>query len=154
GRISSVDNAKDYVKWFRNSAPYINTHRGKTFVLMFSGNAVEHPNFPNIIHDIALLNSLGVRLVIVHGARPQIESRCVLRGIAPRFHKDLRITVAATPECVKDAAGSLAAHIEALLPTGLANSRMHGAQIRVCSGNFVIARTHDIHDGIDFCNTG
>jgi amino-acid N-acetyltransferase len=146
--------SKDYVKWFRNSAPYINTHRGKTFVLMFGGDAVEHPNFANIIHDIALLNSLGVRLVLVHGARPQIESRCALRNITPRFHKDLRITDAATLECVKDAAGSLRAHIEALLTTGLANSPMYGAQIRVCSGNFVIARPMGIHDGIDFCNTG
>lgn len=150
-----MDNAsKDYVKWFRNSAPYINTHRGKTFVLMFAGDAVEHPNFPNIIHDIALLNSLGVKLVIVHGARPQIESRCKLRGITPRFHRDLRITDADTLECVKDAAGSLRAHIEALLTTGLANSPMYGAQIRVCSGNFVIAKPLGIHDGVDFCNTG
>lgn len=146
--------SKDYVKWFRNSAPYINMHRGKTFVLMFSGDAVEDPNFPNIIHDIALLNSLGVRLVLVHGARPQIESRCALRGISPRFHNDLRITDAATLECVKDAAGSLRAHIEALLTTGLSNSPMYGARIRVCSGNFVMARPLGIHDGIDFCNTG
>lgn len=146
--------SKDYVKWFRNSAPYINTHRGKTFVLMFSGDAVEHPNFPTIIHDIALLNSLGVKLVLVHGARPQIESRCQLRGITPQFHKDLRVTDAQTLECVKDAAGSLRAHIEALLTTGLANSPMYGAQIRVCSGNFVIAKPMGIHDGIDFCNTG
>lgn len=146
--------SKDYVKWFRNSAPYINAHRGKTFVLMFGGDAVEHPNFAHIIHDIALLNSLGVKLVLVHGARPQIESRCQLRGIAPRFHKDLRITDAATLECVKDAAGSLRAHIEALLTTGLANSPMYGAQIRVCSGNFVIAKPMGIHDGVDFCNTG
>ena len=146
--------SKDYVKWFRNSAPYINAHRGKTFVLMFGGDAVEHPNFAHIIHDIALLNSLGVKLVLVHGARPQIESRCQLRGITPRFHKDLRITDAATLECVKDAAGSLRAHIEALLTTGLANSPMYGAQIRVCSGNFVIAKPMGIHDGVDFCNTG
>jgi amino-acid N-acetyltransferase len=146
--------SKDYVKWFRNSAPYINTHRGKTFVLMFSGDAVEHANFANIIHDIALLNSLGVKLILVHGARPQIESRCQLRGITPRFHKDLRVTDAQTLECVKDAAGSLRAHIEALLTTGLANSPMYGAQIRVCSGNFVIAKPMGIHDGVDFCNTG
>ena len=62
----------DYVKWFRNSAPYINAHRGKTFVIMFGGEAVAHPNFANIVHDIALLNSLGVKLVLIHGARPQI----------------------------------------------------------------------------------
>ena len=145
---------RDYIKWFRNSAPYINAHRGKTFVLMFGGEAVEHANFATIIHDIALLNSLGVRLVLVHGARPQIEARCALRQITPQFHKDLRVTDAATLECVKDAAGSLRAQIEALLSMGLANSPMHGAQMRVTSGNFVIARPLGIHDGVDFHNTG
>jgi amino-acid N-acetyltransferase len=152
---SAVSNTnKDYVKWFRNSAPYINAHRGKTFVLMFGGEAVAHPNFANIIHDIALLNSLGVRLVLVHGARPQIEERATLRGVSSRFTKDLRITDSNTLECVKDAAGSLRAHIEALLTMGLANSPMHGAHIRVCSGNFVVAKPMGVRDGIDFEHTG
>lgn len=145
---------KDYVKWFRNSAPYINAHRGKTFVLMISGEAIAHDNFANIIHDIALLNSLGVKLVLVHGARPQIEERASLRGVASRIEDDLRITDALTLECVKDAAGSLRAHIEALLTMGLANSPMHGSQIRVCSGNFVIAKPIGIRSGIDFEHTG
>jgi amino-acid N-acetyltransferase len=154
-QVSAVsDTSKDYVKWFRNSAPYINAHRGRTFVLMFGGEAIEDPNFATIIHDIALLNSLGVRLVLVHGSRPQIEARCALRGITPRFHHDLRVTDGDTLECVKDATGSLRAQIEALLSMGLPNSPMHGAQIRVCSGNFVTARPLGIHDGVDFCNTG
>lgn len=145
---------KDYVKWFRNTAPYINAHRGKTFVLMISGEAIAHPNFATIIHDIALLNSLGVKLVLVHGARPQIEERVALRGLEARFAQGLRITDAATMECVKDAAGSMRAHIEALLTMGVANSPMHGARIRVCSGNFVIARPIGVRDGIDFEHTG
>ncbi len=151
---TSPDTSTNYVKWFRNSAPYINAHRGRTFVIMFGGDAVDDPAFATIIHDIALLNSLGVRLVLVHGARPQIEARCALRGITPRFHNDMRITDSGTLECVKDAAGSLRAQIEALLSMGLANSPMHGAQIRVCSGNFVTARPLGVYDGIDFCNTG
>jgi amino-acid N-acetyltransferase len=144
----------DYVKWFRNSAPYINAHRGKTFVLMISGEAVAHANFATIIHDIALLNSLGVKLVLVHGARPQIEDRASLRGVASRIENDLRITDAETLECVKDATGSLRAHIEALLTMGLANSPMHGAQMRVCSGNYVIAKPIGIRHGIDYEHTG
>ncbi len=145
---------KDYVKWFRNSAPYINAHRGKTFVLVISGEAIAHDNFANIIHDIALLNSLGVKLVLVHGARPQIEERTALRNVDSRFNNDIRITDAETLECVKDAAGSLRAHIEALLTMGLANSPMHGSQIRVCSGNFVIAKPIGVQDGVDFEHTG
>ena len=123
-------------------------------MLMISGEAIAHPNFANIIHDIALLNSLGVKLVLVHGARPQIEERAALRGVNSRYNNNVRITDAQTLECVKDAAGSLRAHIEALLTMGLANSPMHGAKIRVCSGNFVVAQPIGVRDGIDFEHTG
>ena len=123
-------------------------------MLMLSGEAVAHSNFANIIHDIALLNSLGVRLVLVHGARPQIQERAALRGLDSQFDEGLRITDAVTLECVKDATGSLRAQIEALLTMGLANSPMHGSQIRVCSGNFVIAKPIGVRDGIDFQHTG
>ncbi|MGS2718974.1 amino-acid N-acetyltransferase [Paraglaciecola aestuariivivens] len=144
----------DSVKVIRNSAPYVNAHRGKTFVLMLGGEAIENDNFANIIHDIALLNSLGVRLVLVHGARPQIDQRVGLRNLTPRFAQDIRITDKPTLECVKDAAGSVRAQIEALLTMGLANSPMHGARIRVCSGNLVVAMPIGVRDGIDFENTG
>lgn len=142
------------VKLFRHSAPYINSHRGKTFVLMFGGEAVEHANFANIINDIALLNSLGVRLVLVHGARPQIDQRVALRNMPLRFHDNVRLTDKQTIECVKDAAGSVRSQIEALLTMGLANSPMHGSQIRVCSGNLVVAMPIGVRDGIDFEHTG
>jgi amino-acid N-acetyltransferase len=144
----------DSVKTIRNSAPYINAHRGKTFVLMFGGEAIEDSNFANIIHDIALLNSLGVRLVLVHGARPQIDQRVQLRQLPFRFQDDIRITDKQTLECVKDAAGSVRAQVEALLTMGLPNSPMHGSHIRVCSGNLVVAMPIGVRDGIDFENTG
>ena len=145
---------QDSIRLFRSSAPYINAHRGKTFVLMFGGEAIEHVNFANIIHDIALLSSLGIRLVLVHGARPQIDQRVAMRGIKGRFENDTRITDKPTLECVKDAAGSVRSHIEALLTMGLPNSPMYGAQIRVCSGNLVVAKPIGVHNGIDFENTG
>lgn len=145
---------QNYVKWFRNAAPYINAHRGKTVVLMFGGEAVLHPNFANIIHDISLLRSLGVKLVVVHGARPQIEERMAQRNIERIIEKNIRVTDANTLSAVKDATGSLRLHIEALLTTGLANSPMHGSQIRVSTGNFVIAKPMGVRDGIDYKYTG
>ena len=145
---------QNYVKWFRNAAPYINAHRGKTVVLMFGGEAVLHPNFANIIHDISLLRSLGVKLVIVHGARPQIEERITQRSIKANIENNVRVTDADTLGAVKDATGSLRLHIEALLSTGLANSPMHGSHIRVSTGNFVIAKPMGVRDGIDFKYTG
>lgn len=153
-----VATAKDYVTWFRNAAPYINAHRGKTMVLMFGGEAVQHANFANIIHDIALLSSLGVKLVIVHGARPQIEARLQRLDIEPHFvetkQQHLRITDKTSLEAVKDATGSLRVQIEALLTMGLANSPMYGSGLRVSTGNFVIAKPIGVRDGVDFQHTG
>jgi amino-acid N-acetyltransferase len=143
-----------HIRWFRNTAPYINMHRGKTFVLMLGGEAAQHENFPNIIHDIALLKSLGVRLVLIHGSRPQIASRLARAGIDSSFHQDVRITDTDALEHVKDAAGSLRAQIEALLSMGLPNSPMQGSHMRVCSGNFVTARPIGVVDGVDFQHTG
>ncbi|MDB4542689.1 amino-acid N-acetyltransferase [bacterium] len=143
-----------HIRWFRNTAPYINAHRGKTFVLMLGGEVAQHANFPNFIHDIALLNSLGVRLVLIHGSRSQIDQRLRRAGLESAFHDDMRITDNAALEHVKDAAGSLRAQIEALLSMGLPNSPMQGSRMRVCSGNFVTARPIGIVDGVDFHHTG
>ena len=94
-----MNDNQQHVKWFRDSSPYINAHRGKTFVLMFGGEAVENANFANIIHDIALLNSLGVKLVLVHGARPQISARLAEPGIESTFEQHMRITDSAALLC-------------------------------------------------------
>ncbi len=145
---------EDSVRLFRNSAPYMNAHRGKTFVIMFGGEAVLSENFEKLIQDIALLHSLGVKIIIVHGARPQIDERLGLRAIQAQFVDGVRITNKPTLECVKDAAGSLRSQIEALLTLGLPNSPMHGARIRVCSGNLVIAKPIGVRNGIDFEHTG
>ncbi|MEP1471413.1 MAG: amino-acid N-acetyltransferase [Halieaceae bacterium] len=146
--------SRAHIRWFRNTAPYINAHRGKTFVLMLGGDCAQHDNFANIIHDIALLNSLGIRLVLVHGSRPQIDQRLSSAGLDSSFHNGVRITEGAAINHVKDAAGALRAQFEALLSMGLPNSPMQGSSIRVCSGNFVTARPLGIVDGVDYHLTG
>lgn len=143
-----------YVHWFRHSAPYINAHRNKTFVIMFDGEAVQHENFQHIIHDIALLNSLGIRLILVHGARQQINQNLNNSGLSTPFHQHRRITTRESLGCVMNAVGSIRLQIEALLSMGLANSPMYGARIDVVSGNFITAKPYGIRDGIDFQLTG
>ncbi len=143
-----------FVRWFRDSSPYINAFRGRTFVVAFGGEVIAEQQFANLVHDIALLNSLGVRLVLVHGARPQIEQRLNERGIEMQYVNGLRVTDAAALACVKDAAGSVRVEIEALLSMGLANSPMAGADIRVASGNFVTAQPLGVREGVDYLHTG
>ncbi len=143
-----------YVHWFRHSAPYINAHRNKTFVIMFDGEAVLHENFQHIIHDIALLHSLGIRLILVHGARPQINQNLKFSQIDTPFHLQRRVTTRESLSCVMNAVGSIRLQIEALLSMGLANSPMYGARIDVVSGNFITAKPYGIRDGVDYQLTG
>ncbi|MDD5115276.1 MAG: amino-acid N-acetyltransferase [Methylobacter sp.] len=143
-----------FVSWFRNSSPYIHAHRNRTFVIFFSGVAVTEPDFDNLIHDFALLKSLGVRLVLVHGIRTQIDERLLEQGDTPKFHHHLRITDATTLQYVKQAAGLVRIEVEALLSMGVSGSPMAGAKIRVASGNFVTAKPLGVLDGIDYCYTG
>ncbi len=144
----------DYVKFLRDTSPYINAHRGKTFVLALGGEAVAHANFTNIVHDIALLHSLGIKLILVHGARQQIEERLNNCAIPALFDQNIRITDSATMACVKDAVGSTRINIEAQLSTGAANSPMHGARIQVVGGNMITAKPLGVREGIDFHHTG
>jgi amino-acid N-acetyltransferase len=146
--------ALQYVKWFRGASPYINAHRGRTFVLMLGGEAIADPNFGNVVHDVALLRSLGVRLVIVFGARPQIDAALAEAGIEPRYHAHLRITDAATAHVSRRVVGELRMHVEALLSMGLPGTPMHAARIAVTGGNFVVARPLGVVDGVDFQFTG
>ena len=145
---------EQFVDWFRNSSPYIHAHRGRTFVIVIGGEAVADDNFPNLIHDIALLHGLGIQLVLVHGARPQVEERLGLRKAEMQYIDGLRVTDDNALACVKEAAGMVRVEIEALLSMGLANSPMAGARIRVSSGNYVIAKPLGVHNGVDFSHTG
>ena len=149
-----MDNLQDYVHWFRNSSPYINAHRGRTFVLLLDGHALQHQNFTNIINDLGLLNSLGVRLVVAFGVRPQIHQRLALQNLTLSYESRRPVISPEVMECIKDAAGSAAIDIQARLSMGLPNSPMHGASIRVTSGNMITARPLGVIDGQDFGHTG
>ncbi|EFJ59222.1 amino-acid N-acetyltransferase [Escherichia coli MS 60-1] len=162
--IISNNNAKRYtvvkerktelVEGFRHSVPYINTHRGKTFVIMLGGEAIEHENFSSIVNDIGLLHSLGIRLVVVYGARPQIDANLAAHHHEPLYHKNIRVTDAKTLELVKQAAGTLQLDITARLSMSLNNTPLQGAHINVVSGNFIIAQPLGVDDGVDYCHSG
>ncbi len=146
--------SNDWLHGFRHSSPYINAHRGRTVVLTIGGDAIAHGNLINIIHDIALLSSLGVRLVVAFGARPQIQARLNAAGVESSFHQGLRVTPGEHLMPVMEAIGGLRAYLESQLSMGLVNSPMHNARIRVSSGNFVTARPVGVLDGVDFGHTG
>ena len=146
--------APTFASQFRGAAPYINAHRGRTVVITFSGELMESPRFLELIQDITLLNSLGIRLVLVHGARPQIDERLEEFDAKSEIVNGLRVTNEDALLCVKESVGTIRINLEGLLSTGLPNSPMAGADIRVASGNFVTARPLGVRDGIDYQHTG
>ena len=152
--MPEINNLDHFVKWFRYSSPYINAHQGKTFVILFDGEAVADDGFAHLIHDFALLNSLGIKLVLIHGARPQIEAQLALSGQKSHISNNIRITDEASMKCVKQAVGSVKIEIESMLSMGVINSPMAGAKLKVVSGNFITAKPQGVVNGTDYCFTG
>lgn len=144
----------EFVDWFRSVAPYINAFRGRTFVVAFGGEVVADGKFVELTHDLNLLASLGVKLVLVHGARPQIEQHLSRNDIKDYYHHGIRRTEPEAMLCVKEAIGRVRVEIEALLSMGLPNSPMANADIRVAGGNFITAQPMGVINGVDLLHTG
>ncbi|MBX2886712.1 MAG: amino-acid N-acetyltransferase [Granulosicoccus sp.] len=143
-----------HVEWFRQASPYINAHRGKTFVICFSGAALASNQFPTLIHDITLLHHLGIRLVLVHGLRLQLDQHLAARNIESTRVNGLRITTDEVLDAVIAEVGKARITIESRLSMGLPNTPMSGAHLSVSSGNFITAQPHGVHDGTDYHHTG
>jgi amino-acid N-acetyltransferase len=138
----------------RGAAPYVHAFRGKTFVIAFGGEVAAGARAQSLAYDCNMLVALGIRLVLIHGARPQIDEEMARRGLEPHYHEGLRVTDAAALECVKAAMGVTRIEVEAQLSQGLPNTPMAGSYIRVTGGNFITARPVGVVDGVDYQFTG
>jgi len=145
---------RSFVHLIRSAAPYVHAFRGRTFVIAFGGEVVADDEFLGVIHDLNLLHSLGIGLVVVHGCRPQVEAILAAQGIPSRYAHGVRVTDVDAMDCVLEAAGQVRARIEALLSLGLANSPMAGARNRVSTGNYLTAKPMGVVDGVDMELTG
>ena len=123
----------DTIDWFRNTAPYINTHRGTTVVVGLRAGAIAQDNFINVVHDLALMQSLGMRLVIVH-EHADLEHAPISQDAITHILSEI---------------SSERSQIERMFSMGLPNSPLHNAKLRVISGNFVTARPVGVLDGVD-----
>ncbi len=152
--MRQMETFNQFVQWLRSVAPYVHAFRGKTFVVAFPGELVTAGALPVLAQDLSLLVALGIRVVVVHGSRPQVAEQLALRNVEGRFHNGIRITDTAALECAKEAAGELRLDIEAAFSQGLPNTPMAHAAIRIISGNFVTARPLGVIDGVDLELTG
>ena len=149
-----MSDKQTFVDLFRDAAPYIHAHHDKRFVIQMGGDIIASDHFQHLIHDLALLHSLGIKLVIVFGVRPQIDALLKERNITPEYCEALRVTDEASLSSVKQAVGEAKIQIEALLSMGLPNSSMPKADIKVASGNYVTGKPYGVVNGIDFKLTG
>ncbi|MBE7416240.1 MAG: amino-acid N-acetyltransferase [Ideonella sp.] len=143
-----------FVPWFRSVAPYIHAYHGKTFVVALVGEAIAAGKLNAFVQDLAILQAMGIKLVLVHGFRPQVNEQLAAKGHVSRFSHGQRITDGVALDCAQEAAGQLRFEIEAAFSQGLPNTPMANATVRVLSGNFLTARPVGIVDGIDFMHSG
>lgn len=143
-----------FVPWFRSVAPYIHAYRGKTFVVAMAGEGIAAGKLTAFVQDLAILHAMGIKLVLVHGFRPQVSEQLKAKGHPERFSQGMRITDEVALDCAQEAAGQLRFEIEAAFSQGLPNTPMANATVRVVSGNFLTARPVGIVDGVDFMHTG
>ncbi|KKW69167.1 amino acid acetyltransferase [Lampropedia cohaerens] len=143
-----------FVPWFRSVAPYIHKFRHQTFVVGVCGEAIAAGKLQNLVQDLALVHSMGVKIVLVHGFRPQVNEQLQAKGLQSQYYKGNRITDSAALDAAQEAAGQLRFEIEACFSQGLPNTPMAGSKVRVISGNFITARPMGILDGVDFQHTG
>jgi amino-acid N-acetyltransferase len=149
-----MSNTQDYVQWFRAAAPYIKAHRKKTIVIMVSDEVIYSDRFIGLVHDIALLNHLGIKLVILHGSRSSIDKHLADNQLQSRFHHNIRITDAETLPYVVQAINEVKTYFESQLSMGLPNTPMSGSEISMIGGNFVIGMPLGVIDGIDMQHSG
>ena len=150
---SALDPAR-FVSWLRTVAPYIHAFRGRTFVIGAPGELFAQGRLNALAQDLGLLHAMGMRIVLVHGSRPQVNEQLRLRGAESRYENTMRVTDAVALECAKEAAGELRLDIEAAFSQGLPNTPMAHSAIRILSGNLVTARPVGIVAGVDFLQTG
>ena len=143
-----------FVPWFRSVAPYIHKLRGSKVVVGVAGEAIAADKLPLIAQDLALIQSMGVQVVLVHGFRPQVNEQLRLKGHEAKYSHGMRITDSVALDCAQEAAGQLRYEIEAAFSQGLPNTPMAGATVRVMSGNFITARPVGLIDGVDFMHSG
>jgi amino-acid N-acetyltransferase len=157
---NAANGAGALVEWFRASTQYINAHRGKTFVVALSGEALASEHLRNLVSDLTLLHSLGVKLVLVHGARPQINAALTAAKLPLEFHKGMRVTDPDSLAVIAGVVGGESIRLEALFSAGTSSSTsaplaVAGSEALTLSrGNFVTAMPIGVHNGIDFHHTG
>jgi acetylglutamate kinase len=101
--VTNLDLARIKAKTLIESAPWIRKFQGKVFVLKFGGNAMVDEQLQKAFaEDVAFLNLVGIKAVVVHGGGPQITSRLADLGLKSEFVDGLRVTSSEVISVIRD----------------------------------------------------
>jgi len=144
-RMSVEWNGQDLVPALREALGYISRYRGETFVIKLESGLLEDSIFPSLARDVALLHSMGVRIVVVPGSRRQIDRVLKAYGVKTQIVEETRITSEESLPLVNLAAFDVCNR----LMTAFAESGLNAL-----IGNWVKARAVGVRDGVDYQHTG
>lgn len=149
-----LESSNNFIEKFRQASKYINLFNNKIFVIALGGEVFEDEQFESIAYDINLLRSIGIKIIIIHGIRPQIDDLLISNKIKTSLNKNIRITDANSINHVIDINGRIRTKIESILSSSIINSPLFESDIKLSSGNFITARPLGILNGIDMKFTG
>lgn len=129
---------------------YIPKFQNQTFVIFISGAILQQGKLQEFARQIAILHSLDIKIIIVHGSRPQISALLAQEGLKYHKYRNLRITTPEILTLVQSASWKLSYEIL----QALSNSHVTGFSIAPIIGNFVKAKGMGIIDGQNFLYTG
>ena len=140
-RVLNMAEAIDPILWFRRASPYIYLHRQKTFVLCLDDQAMSSDNVSNVLRDITLLHSLGVRIILVHGS-------CALEDAASTDSKSTDSKRAPIKAWVSEVGGETHQLIAELSANAHHSSPFY-SDLVACTGNFIRAQPLGVMNGED-----
>tara|TARA_B100002019_G_scaffold231757_1_gene205472 strand:- start:786 stop:2147 length:1362 start_codon:yes stop_codon:yes gene_type:complete len=151
---NSSINYKKLVSWFRQAAPYINIHKDRTFVITLCSEATIHKNIDTILHDIALLNTLGARIIIVHGINFHLQKKIIDNNLNNIFVNEKRVIDKKVIKYAIECASIIRSNIETKLSTSLVNTGPYKSKIKIASANIITAKPVGVIEGVDMLFTG
>lgn len=142
----------EFLNSLRQASGYVHLHRGKTCVVYLPGDLILQPDsLQEFAEDISHLHALGLKLLLVMGATPQIDQALQDAGIEWQNHHQFRITSAEMLPIFQRTLGEVRSQLEAAFSR---QQPLTAHPLSLCSGNWVIAQPKGVIDGIDFQHTG
>lgn len=142
----------DFLHSLRQSSSYIHLHRGKLCVIYIPGELILHEtHLKQLAEDLALLHTLGLKMVLVMGATPQIDAALAAAKIDWQSHQQFRITSADMLPVLQQTLGKVRSQLEAAFSR---QQPIDDQPLSLCSGNWVTAQPKGVIDGVDFQYTG